>query len=63
LESVVDSDRRVSRTSVEVREDKEGPDDRRWRCLNAFWAGAVGRRVAVSRGPFQTMDEGRREFT
>jgi hypothetical protein len=31
-----------------AREDEEGPDEGRWRCLNAFWA--VGRRVAVSGG-------------
>jgi hypothetical protein len=30
------------------REDEEGPDEGRWRCLNAFWA--VGRRVAIFGG-------------
>jgi hypothetical protein len=37
------------------REDEEALDDGRRRCLNEFWAGAVGRKIAVS------MEENRTE--
>lgn len=38
------------RQGMMEREDEEGPEEGRQSCLNTFWARAVDRRVADSRG-------------